>query len=185
MRLSILVPTIKRHDKFFTLLKFELYAQMLPYKDEIELLYDDSEEDSIGAKRNRLLDRATGEYLCFFDSDDRPEIFYIERMMKAVESGCDCASLKGLYSVNGVADGLFEHSIKYDRWKTNPEGYVIKYERGINHLNLVKTEIAKHFQFPEINHGEDHVWSTRLQESEVLRNEYHIPEVIYFYNKLT
>lgn len=183
MKLSILVPTIKRHDKYFTLLKFELYAQMLPHSDEVELLYDDSEVDSIGEKRNRLMGRAKGKYLCFIDADDWPIVNYVELLIKAIESDCDCMSLMGSYSVDGVFDGIFEHSLKYDKWET-VDGE-IKYLRFPNHLNCIKSEIAKQFKFPEKNFGEDFDWSTIVHEAGVLKTEHYIPEILYFYRYAT
>jgi glycosyltransferase involved in cell wall biosynthesis len=181
-KISILIPTIRRHDRLFTRLKFDLAHQTLPYEG-IEVLADDHEYDPVGMKRNRLLDRATGEYLCFFDADDQPSADYIEQLMKAVESGKDCASLKGAYSVDGKFDGIFEHSIKYKEWRT--AWGEIKYERYPNHLNLVKSSIAKQIRFPEITFGEDKDWSMKLKESGLIKTEHYIPEIIYYYNYVT
>ncbi len=185
MKLSILIPTIKRHNRLFTLLKLELSAQMLPYPDQIEVLVDDHETDSIGAKRNRLLARASGTHLTYFDADDRPGITYVEHMMKAIESDCDCASLRGLYSVDGKVDGIFEHSIKYKEWKTNPEGSEVKYIRTPNHISLIRSSIAKQFKFPDSSWSEDKNWSDQIHESGLLKAEYYISDIIYYYNKLT
>lgn len=181
--LSILIPTIERHSKFLYDLLSELSFQKIPYAASIEILIDRSEIDSVGEKRNRLLEKAKGKYVAFFDSDDWPSLNYIKLLMEAIESDCDCASLKGIYSVNGVEDGVFEHSIKYNKWET-VQGDV-KYLRTINHLNLVKSQIAKQFLFPEKNHGEDHAWSILLHQSGLLKNEYYIPEIIYHYRYLT
>lgn len=185
MKFSVLIPTVKRHTKFLTHLMFELRAQILPYAGEVEVLIDDNEIDSIGEKRNRLLKRATGVYCCFFDSDDSPSMDYIEQLMKAIQSGCDCASLRGIYSVDGKEDGIFEHSLKYDSWKTNPVDSEIRYERFPNHLNLIKSSIAKQFKFPEKNHGEDFDWSTLLHNAGVLHTEHYIESVIYYYRYLS
>jgi glycosyltransferase involved in cell wall biosynthesis len=185
MKLSILIPYIRRHESFFHSLKTELAAQILPYAGQIEILSDDHEYDSIGTKRNRLLERATGKYISYFDADDKPSPDYIKLMMQAADSDCDCASLKGAYSVDGVYDGIFEHSIKYNEWKTNPEGSEIRYERFPNHLNMIRSSIAKQFKFPEKNHGEDFDWSTQLHNSGLLKTEHYIPEVIYYYNYIS
>lgn len=179
MKISILIPTIRRHDRHLTHLLLDLRSQILPYAGEIEILIDREENDSVGMKRNRLLQRATGEYLCFFDSDDIPAEHYIECIMDAAESGDDCASLMGMYYINDRFDGIFEHSIKYDKWATTDRS--IKYERYPNHLNLIRSDIAKKFSFPEINHGEDHDWSTQIHNAGVLKTEFLIPEIIYHY----
>lgn len=181
--LSILIPTIKRHDRLFNLLKFELFSQILPYKDQIEVLWDDHETDSIGAKRNRLLERATGEYIAFIDADDKVSINYIDLVMEGVEKGVDCCSLRGVYTENGREDGIFEHSLKYDKWET-VEGEP-KYLRFPNHLNTIKASIAKQFKFPEKNHGEDFDWSAIVHESGLLKTEHYINEILYFYNYIS
>ena len=178
--LSILVPYIRRHESAFLKLKFKLSAQILPYAGRIELLTDNHEYDLVGTKRNRLLERATGKYLCFFDADDTPSHDYIDQLMKAVESDCDCASLRGEYSVDGVFDGVFEHSLKYDKWAT-VKGE-IKYIRTPNHLNMCRSSIAKVFKFPDTNFGEDADWSSQIFQAGALKTEHYIDDIIYYYD---
>lgn len=157
----------------------ELWSQILPFSDDIEIIYDRSDIDSIGEKRNRLLNQANGEYLCFIDDDDWITDNYISLLMEAIKTGCDCASLKGEYIVDGQYRGIFEHSLKYSEWKTTDND--IKYERYPNHLNLIKSSIAKQFRFPEKNHGEDHDWSTQIHKAGILKIEHYISETIYHY----
>lgn len=176
-KLSILIPTIKRHDALLTKLKFELYSQILPYAGQVEILIDDAEDDLVGVKRNRLLERAKGQYICFFDADDYPGVNYISSLM-ALEYQ-DCASLKGSYSVDGKFDGIFEHSIKYKSWET-VDGPV-KYLRYPNHLNAIQSDIAKQFKFPEKNFGEDHDWSEQVFKSGLIKTEHYIDDIIYYY----
>lgn len=185
MKLSILIPTIKRHTRHFTNLLSELRSQILPHSEYIEIIVDAVEDDTIGTKRNRLLETASGKYLLFIDSDDEISTNYISLIMEAIESDCDCASLKGIITFDGKNPEVFEHSLKYDEWKTNPEGYEVRYERYQNHLNLCRSSIAKQFRYPEINHGEDHVWSKQVHESGLLKTEHYIPDVIYFYKFIT
>lgn len=180
MKLSLLIPTIERDAMLFATLLGELTEMALPYKDNIEILIDYAEEDSIGTKRNRLLNMSIGEYVAFIDSDDSLGYTYIKQLMKAIESGRDCASLMGRYSVDGNYDGYFEHSLKYDKWETSVGA--IKYLRYPNHLNCIKASIAKQFKFPEKSHGEDHDWSTQLHESGLLKTEYYIEDILYYYN---
>lgn len=186
-KINILIPYTKRHEKFFFDLRFALACQITKYQGEIAILTDDHETDCIGVKRNRLLDMAEAEYVCFFDADDYPSHHYIEMMMQAAASGKDCASLKGSYSVNGKFDGVFEHSIRYKEWRTNHRAKPdeVKYERSPNHISLIRTDIARQFRFPEIEYGEDHNWSRQLHEAGVLQTEHYIEDVIYFYRKIS
>src|SRR5688572_21048564 len=164
-------------------LQTEFWQQALPYAGEIELLSDDRMDVTVGEKRNALLEKAQGEYLCFHDDDDWPEPNYIKRLMEAVESGCDCASFKGIITWNGEKPEIFEHSLKYSEWKTTENE--VKYERFPNHLNAMKSAIAKQFKFPEKNFSEDFDWSTLVHQSGLLQTEHYIPEVIYNYRYVT
>lgn len=184
MKLSILICTIPSRYASYGRLITELNAQILPYAPEVGIISNNSTELSIGAKRNWLLDKAESEYVAFIDDDDMVSHNYIEWLMRAIDSDCDCASLKGEYSINGKFDGIFEHSLKYKVWATlNAEepDKDNKYIRYPNHLNLILTFIAKRFKFPETNHGEDENWSTQIHKSGLLTQEFYIPEVIYYY----
>lgn len=183
MKLSILIPTIKIHDRLFTKLKFDLYSQMLPYPDQIEILVDDHETDSIGAKRNRLLEKASGKYVVFFDADDTPSRDYIKLIMEGIENDVDCCSLKGMYSENGKEDGIFEHSIGYKEWRTTRN--LVKYERYPNHINVIRASIAKQFKFPDTSWSEDKDWSTQIFESGLIKTEHYIEPIIYYYNHIS
>jgi FkbM family methyltransferase len=183
IKLSILVPYISRHKGFFNKLKQELYSQILPYEGQVELLSDDNEFDTTGKKRNRLLEKAQGEWVIYFDADDNPSSDYIRILMDAVEADCDCASLKGMYSVDGKDVGVFEHSIKYKEWRTTNN--YIKFERYPTPLNLIRSSIAKRFKFLDIFFGEDHAWSKQIHESGLLKTEHYIPEIIYNYKYIT
>jgi glycosyltransferase involved in cell wall biosynthesis len=185
MKLSILICTLPKRSAMFGRLHTSLWGPILPYAGEIEILFDDSPIDTIGEKRNRLLDRAAGEYVCFIDDDDSVSTDYIKLLMEAIESECDCASLKGEITIDGGKPEIFEHSLKYKEWKTNPQESEIRYERFPNHLNLCRASIAKQFKYPEKNHGEDYDWSTQVHKSGLLKTEYYIERVIYYYKYIS
>lgn len=148
---------------------------------EVEILTNiDKGQKTVGQKRNELLDLAKGEFICYCDDDDSVSDNYIEHLLAGISKGVDCCSLKGSYSVNGAYNGLFEHSIKYRGWATSKGK--IKYLRYPNHLNCIKSSIAKQFKFPEINMGEDKDWSTQIHKSRLLKTEYYIDEILYYYN---
>jgi glycosyltransferase involved in cell wall biosynthesis len=183
--LSILIPIHEKHHKKFQLLHDELNSQIGYGKHDIVEVYPylNNGEKSIGHYRNELLSWAKGEYLCFIDSDDRIAKDYIKTILKALESKPDCLSLRGEITIDGGSPELFEHSIKYTEWKTttNP----IKYERSVNHLNVVKSEIAKGIKYEEISFGEDHRWSTKLLNSGLLKKEVYIDKVLYYYDYIS
>lgn len=186
MKLSILILTVPYRFAQLGRLKSELNAQILPYAGEIEIIVIDG-PGSIGEKRNKAMEQANGDYVCFFDDDDFPTPHYIDFLMNATEYDPDCASLKGLITWDGKKAEIFEHSIKYNAYKTNGATdknfilYNITYERYPNHLNMIKSSIAKQFKFPETNHGEDTDWATQIHKSGLLKNEFYIPQIIYNY----
>lgn len=184
-KLSILIPYTKDRELMVVSLKNELMfscpANML---DEIEILTDPREQPtSVGTKRNSLLERATGEYVAFFDSDDKPCNNYIELLLEGIDKGADCCSLKGIMTTDDKNPEIFEHSIKYDKYETiesAKEGEV-KYLRFPNHLNCIKASIAKKFKFPETNWSEDTNWATQIHKSGLIKTEHYIPDVLYYY----
>jgi len=184
-KLSILIPYTQDRKSMLEDLIVDLWLSCSPKNiDDVEILTDYREKPvSIGAKRNSLLERANGEYLAFFDSDDKPCNDYIDLLLKAIESNPDCCSLKGIITIDGGKPEIFEHALKYNAWKTNEnakEGEV-KYERYPNHLNTIKAYIAKQFKFPEKNFGEDHAYSKLLHASGLLKTEAYISDILYYY----
>ena len=184
MKLSILVCTLPQRFEQYEELRYNLLEQMGDYSEQVELLTDDHQTDTIGTKRNRLLKEASGEYVCFIDDDDDVSSSYIRTIMEALHAnpGVDCCSLRGVITWDGARPEIFEHSVTYHAYKTNdsPEAHV-KYERFPNHLNTIKSSIAKKFSFPEINHGEDTDWATQIHLTGKIKTEAYIDKVLYHY----
>jgi len=137
---------------------------------------------SIGYKRNRLLQEATGLYVAFIDDDDRVVSDYIELLLEGIDFGPDCCSLNGIITEDGKNPLRFQHSIRHNAYVTCPDAEEIRYLRYPNHLNCIRADIAKQFQFPETMHSEDTDWATQIHRSRLLKTEYDIPEVIYYYD---
>lgn len=191
IKLSILIPHTTKYVGFLERLEERLYPQMT---DEVEVIrfiddgvtYNKKDKDyikkSIGHKRNQLLYKASGEYLQFLDSDDLVSENYISLQMEGINLGVDCCSLKGIITEDGKNPKVFEHSIKYKEYKTNDKPVNgVTYERYPNHLNCIKSSIAKQFTFPEINHGEDTDWATQIFKSGMIKTEHYIDQAIYYY----
>lgn len=195
MILSILIPTTSDREPYFANVMTELCRQVKLLSDwhkedywkYVEVLKDTSPVGvSIGTKRNNLLQMATGEWLAFVDSDDMVSQDYLKILLSnigTIRSFVNCFSLRGIMTTDGSNPEIFEHSIRYDTWRTNERAGVegVKYERFINHLNCIRSVIAKQFKFPEINMGEDHNWSNQLQASGLLNDEGTIDKILYFY----
>lgn len=179
--LSILICTIPERSAYLSRLYNELIAQIVSADANFEIIILNSDRSVlIGTKRNMLLQEAIGDYVCFFDDDDMPSPHYVKLLKEAITKGKDCCSLKGQITWNGQNPEIFEHSLKFKEWATT-NNKDPKYERPPNHLNAIKSSIAKQFLFPEKNHGEDADWSLAIKNSGLLITEENVPEVIYNY----
>jgi hypothetical protein len=199
-QLSILIPTTPDRDQLLkrlfdsiekscggVLFKTETNDLFGFYKSHrFEVLVElDNGEKSIGEKRNMLLSRAQGLYEEFIDSDDMVMDTHFKHIFEGIEKDVDCCSLRGMIFENNSPPRLFEHSIKYKDYRTikpDPTGFADQfYERFPNHLNCVRTSIAKQIEFPYFNRGEDTQWAVKLFESGLIKTEHFIDDVIYIY----
>jgi len=150
--------------------------------DAVEVLTElDDGTRSIGWKRNALLDRASGEYVCFVDDDDIVSSDYVERILKATQSKPDCVGMHLLHFRDAVLKGFTYHSVKYASWYEEVDrstGY-LRFYRCPNHLNPVRREHALKCRFPDCSFGEDRVYSMKLRKC--LVTEEYVVEPIYFY----
>lgn len=181
MKLSILVPTLPTRRKFLDNLFDQIRQQAHPYIGLFETIIDPEIEISIGVKRNNLLAKAQGEYICFIDDDDRIADNYIELVMAGIATNPDCCSLNGIITTDGKDPKPFKHSIDYDSMYER-DGI---YYRPPNHLNTVRASIAKQMVFPDWQRSEDSNYCFQLQASGLLKVEYKIPETIYFYDYIS
>lgn len=182
MDVSVLICTIPERKHMFG----PLYKRLNDLKNKVsirvEILYDDTLDITIGEKRNRLLDRATGKYSCFVDDDDDVSDKYFTTYEAAIKSDneYDCIALVGYYYLNGKFMKPFFHSLKYKSWYDDADGYY----RCPNHLNLIKTDICKQIGYTKVNFGEDKDFSERLLESGLIKTEYSHDNLLYLYYKI-
>ena len=188
MLLSILIPSLvsrKQHlDLLCSYISNQIHQYMVDKKIDVNvsiLCQIDNGEMSIGQKRNELLGGAKGEYICFIDDDDTIAANYIQLVLEAIETNPDCCSLNGLITTDGGNPKAFIHSIKYNTWYEENNIYY----RPPNHLNCIKSSIAKQFKFPCINSGEDADWSMQIAKSGLLKTESEINETIYYYDYIS
>jgi glycosyltransferase involved in cell wall biosynthesis len=160
-----------------------LMPQVYDLNKIVEIEVDNHPTDSIGTKRNRLLQRAKGEYICFIDDDDRVSSDYVACLFDGIFRKVDCCALMGEITYDGQNPEKFHHSIIYSRYETFQKPVNgIKHIRFPNHLNCIRANIAKQFSFPEINHGEDTDFATQIHRSGQLMTEHYMENVIYYYD---
>jgi len=168
---------LPKRANFYNALMSELNKQikLLNAENIIEIITEtDNGENSVGKKRNNVIDKAKGEYVCFIDDDDMITDIYVSKTLKALETKPDVVELVGFLP---KYDLPFIHNL-------NCGGHFKKdgiQFRTPNHLNTIKTEIAKQVRYPEISHGEDQDYSHRLWNSSLMKTESLIGERMYIY----
>ena len=137
MMLTIGILTIPSRKVMFERLLDYLYVQILrDAPRECEILVD-SGEGTMGAKRQRILERAKGKFVAFVDDDDWISSQYVSRTIDALKAtpDADCASLVGMMTTAGASPERFEHSIKHDGCYTK-DGVHYRTPRQINAIRL-------------------------------------------------
>lgn len=175
MMLSILICTLPERSESLARL-----MAMLDQQSEgkaVEILTDAAPKHaaSVGAKRQSLLERATGKYVCYIDDDDTVAPDYIDTLIEAASHDPDCIGFKLMcYFKGGPVTAV--HSIRYT-WAENVDGY--RYVRSPHHLTPVKREIALTVGFKDKRSGEDHDYSRGLVGK--LNSEVFIDRHLYNY----
>ncbi len=147
----------------------------------VEVLVEaDNGKISTGEKRNRLLARASGTHCCFQDDDDEINPCFVELVLEALKSNPDCVSLEGEMDRMGHPKRRFSHSLKHGAdWREEMSGQR-RYLRPPNHINTVRTVLAREAGFPNKVVAEDLEYSKRLFP--LLKTESVIDEILYYYH---
>jgi len=179
MTLSILICSLhSRHEKLTALLKELLYQRN--DNELVEILTEiDNKEISTGAKRNILLQRATGKYIIFIDDDDWPEPCYISELLQAAASDADCFAINGYITTNGTNRIDWRLSKDYENVTIKENGYKHVYLRKTNHITAVRRSIALQVGFPDKSNAEDKWYSDKV--APFCKTEYQIKPCMYHY----
>jgi glycosyltransferase involved in cell wall biosynthesis len=191
--LSILIATIVGREQSFARLLEHLTAQcrgggLLASGEapgKVEILWEkDDKEMSIGAKRQRLLERARGRFVVFVDDDDWVSDGYVARICAAIESDpeIDCVGLVGEHTTDGGHPESFVGSLRYRGWAEDRDGY--RYVRPPYHKTPVARAAALRAGFGDERYAEDRGFSQRLLG--LLHKEHFIADdVLYFHRYAT
>lgn len=180
---AILIATMPERKSLLYRLLTELYKQ--PFEHDHLIIINNTKGEkqkgpTTGTKRNQLMDAAIREgatHIAYFDDDDLPGPTYLQRNLEATNGDYDTAELWGQYYEHGKQLNPFHHSIKYDKWWQDDKFYY----RCNNHLNCMKLEKVKDFKFLDRTFGEDGNWAMDIQKAGVLKTEYPVKEIIYYY----
>lgn len=181
MKLSILICTLESRRSVFERLVSDLRLQCP--QDEVEILSKcDNGRMARGAKRQQLLEEATGDFIVFKDDDDLCPKDYYQTIRPHLIDGVDCIGHHfDCYGyVRGRPHQLERASVssKYRTWAENKDGF--RYVRYTHHLVPVRREHALAAGFDvSVDQGEDFGYSMRLLKSNLLKNEVFIPKTLY------
>lgn len=177
MILSILICTIPRRRDMFDRIMLDIRGQVLKSGVEIEVLADNG-EGSVGVKRQRMIEAAQGDYVCFIDDDDQIAPIYVSSILTALSSAPDVVGFCGIITTNGRGARRFK--ISKDCNYEEKRGVYYRYN---NHLCPVKRSIALQVGYKDMSHEEDYDYATRLQP--FIKTEVFIDQNLYFYKYLT
>jgi glycosyltransferase involved in cell wall biosynthesis len=180
MLLSILICTVPQRKEFLRRLCESLHNQLAcsKYKDVVEIIVaEDDFKITTGQKRNILIEKSIGKYVCFIDDDDTISDNYISALLPILEKDTyDCVGWKFRFVFYGEPIGpLGTISLQNTEWLDTIERLC----KPICHLSQVRAHIAASVKFPDRSHGEDALWSKEI--CKLLKNEYFLDELMYNY----
>jgi hypothetical protein len=183
--LSVLIPTLPdRKDFLFDLLD-ELHYQMEQWniENEVEIITDDTGSSlSIGAKRQKLLEKAKGEYITFIDDDDKVLNDYLWVIINGIKSvKPDVVSFNGYMTTNGINRENFKIRKDFPYITIQDTNGKNEYLRYNNHLSPIKREIALKIGYKDMRVFEDYDYAKRLKESGLIKTEYYFDDDLYHY----
>jgi hypothetical protein len=185
--LSILMPTIPERYAMFHKLKLQLQNQIVnvrrvhPVLGKVEVLVDERPKfkdggPDIGEKRQALLDKAKGEYVCFLDDDESIAPNYVEEILRLCYRHPDVGSFSSIAKMDNFWC-VVVMSMKHAENQQAFPGIVL---RKPWHICPVRTELAKRVRFPKSNYGEDWVWFEKVLE--LCKTEENTKAIIHQYN---
>ena len=140
----------------------------------------DNQTLTVGSKRNKLLDIATGDYITFIDDDDRVTSDYISEIMKALAyyPGVDVINYDLMLQHGGLNKEIL---CTYDKDVVS-SGYVSTdvYIGPGSHTNVWRRDLVKDIRFKDVNFGEDMDWAERAAQK--AKTQHKIERVLYHYN---
>ena len=172
--LSIVICSVPERVGFLSRLFSKLTPQTKNKPVEI-LVLTDNRSMSIGQKRQKLLEMATGKYICHVDDDDIISDDYVDSLLdKIKEDKYDCITFTCMVSINGGQSKPCYYSKDFT-YSNFPD----KYLRNPNHLSCYKRDLALKHKFINLEYGEDDEWGKRASKEIV--SECIIDKILYFY----
>jgi hypothetical protein len=179
IKLSILICSVDTEDRQENLKKLihELNVQISKNYAEsiVEVLVEsDNKNISVGDKRNLLIEKSQGEYICFIDDDDFISKNYLKSIIENL--GGDILMIRINHLVNGEKAKSIQTSLYIDNLETGD----FIFRKNHFHLCPIKREIVNKVRFISVNWAEDLDFSQRIVP--YINNYITLDEEIYIYN---
>ena len=178
--LSILICSVDTEERQAKLKKLisELNRQISKNfaEEVIEIIIDtDNMDKSVGKKRNDLIEKAQGEFICFIDDDDFVSENYLSTILYHLNSGIDILLIAIEHIENGVNKPKIIPSLYIDNLNTGEAVF------KTNHFHLCphKKSIARNVLFECVNFAEDMLYSQKMVKH--INNYFLISQPIYIY----
>lgn len=176
MMLSILICSLESRSLLLVKLLNHLENQRT---DEVNILTAvDNKQVTTGAKRNNLVQSASGKYIVFIDDDDWVPDYYVREMLRGCSSDSDCLAINGIITTDGRNEIKWRISKDYDNETINEGGRPV-YLRRTNHITAVKREFALLAPFPDKSNAEDKGYSDEVVKH--LKTEFVLDLPMYHY----
>jgi glycosyltransferase involved in cell wall biosynthesis len=176
-RWTICIATVgERQDRFLPLVN-KILKQTDPYKGNVQVLvYWNNFEFPLGEIRQALIENATGDYVSFVDDDDDVPDYYVDEVMKALETSPDYVGWQLQVWQDGQKMKPTYHSLRYADWSEDENGWY----RNVSHLNPIMRGLALKAGF-QVENGspEDAPWAVRV--APLVKTEVYIDKIMYFY----
>lgn len=186
--LSILCATTPERAEMFGRLYRELNRQIYEFDKfhssigKCNIIIDSSRRFldgglSIGKKRQGLVERANGKYLCFLDDDESVSPDYIETLMRMCQSDNDICTFRAIVKMQNFWTLVDMQLNTLENEQLTPDKTV---SRPPWHVCPVKSVYAKMFGFPDKNAAEDFVWMEKVLKC--CHTETHTERILFQYN---
>jgi glycosyltransferase involved in cell wall biosynthesis len=186
--LSILIPSTPERSDMLAGMYQVVYSQIIqlwrlhPMLGDVEILIDDSKRFldgglSIGKKRQSLVERAQGKYLCFLDDDEDIAPNYVETLLRLCQYDADIVTFRNLTKTDHYWT-IVDMRLDYQHNDQANPNYITR--RRPWHICPVKSEHAKLYEFEDSNYGEDWTWFEKVLKH--CATESHTDAVLHCYN---
>ena len=179
--LSVLILTIPSRAQYIAKLLASLDAQK---EEGVEVIVNsDQRVKTIGAKRQEALAASKGLYVSFIDDDDRVSETFLFQILQATRFNPDVITFEQEAVINHSNPFKVRFSIDHPRnqpLSRRPDGNLADIQRKPFHMCAWRGDIARRHPFNDISWGEDWAWCASMLSKDV-RTEYHIEEVLHFY----